>query len=112
MNKPTSQSAPTKLPVILYGMSDGKARAAVFKGADIEPALKAAEIVKLSALQSDSDEAQTLPRTADGAHRRERREHRAVRSQGRVREAHQPRHAVRGGFELEWGGSRCQSRIA
>lgn len=62
MTKPVSPSAPPKLPAILYGITDGKARAAVFKGPDIEAAVKAAEIVKFSVLQSDSDEARKLAR--------------------------------------------------
>ena len=62
MSKPITQSAPAKAPVILYGISDGKARAAVFKGPDIEAAVKAAEIVKLAVLHSDSDDARKLAR--------------------------------------------------
>jgi hypothetical protein len=62
MTKPNSQPATVKPIVVLYGMSDGKGRAGVFKGPDIEPALKAAGLLKFSVLAGESDEARKLAR--------------------------------------------------
>ena len=50
MTKPTAQPAPAKPIVVLYAISDGKGRAGIFKGPDIEPALKAAGLLKFSVL--------------------------------------------------------------
>lgn len=62
MTKPTAQPAPAKPIVVLYAMSDGKGRAGIFKGPDIEPALKAAGLLKFSVLTVESDEARKLAR--------------------------------------------------
>ena len=62
MTKPNTQMASAKPFVVLYAMSDGKGRAGVFKGPDIEPALKAAGLLKFSVLAGESDEARKLAR--------------------------------------------------
>ena len=62
MTKPNSQARAIKPAIALYCVSDGRARAAVFKGPDVEPALKAAQLLKFSVLQSESDEARRLYR--------------------------------------------------
>lgn len=62
MTKPNAQAAPAKPIAVLYAMSDGKGRAGVFKGPDIEPAIKAAGVLKFSVLRGDTDEARKLAR--------------------------------------------------
>src|SRR3569833_2443728 len=62
MTKSNSQAAPAKPIVVLYAMSAGKGRAGVFKGPDIEPALKAAALLKFSVLAGETDEARKLAR--------------------------------------------------
>ena len=62
MTKPSTQPAPSKPIVVLYAISDGKGRAGVFKGPDIEPALKAASLLRFSVLPGESDGARKLAR--------------------------------------------------
>src|SRR3569833_1248677 len=62
MTKPNTQAAPAKPIVVPYALSDGKGRAGVFKGPDIEPALKAAGLLKFSVLAGESDAARKLAR--------------------------------------------------
>ena len=62
MTKPDLRTNPSKPVVVLYAMNDGKGRAGVFRGADVEPALKAARLLKFSVLPGEADEVRKLSR--------------------------------------------------
>ena len=61
MMKSNVVQKPVATPVILFGISEGgKPRAGVFRGPDVDPALKAAQLLNLTVVKAETDEARKL----------------------------------------------------